>query len=355
MKYNGSEWENVGSAGFSAGTVITPTLAIDSSGTPYVAYRDVENSSKATVMKYNGSSWENVGSAGFSAGTVIDTSLAIDSSGTPYVAYGDGGNSDKATVMKYNGSEWENVGSAGFSAGTANYTSLVFPSASTTPYVAYSDGGNSNKATVMKYNGSSWENVGSAGFSAGTANYTSLAIDSSGTPYVAYGDGGNSDKATVMKYTSETLWEPTSYEVDSIQDLYNIKNDSFGIYSLTKDLDFNDIDNYDQSVPDGYSSVDEFKTAMTTGTGWIPICETGDHCSVQLNGNLHKILNLYINTGESYSLGLFGRSNGRSNFTNIGLENINITSTYDDYAWGIGGLAGANYLGTITNSYTTGV
>jgi hypothetical protein len=43
-------------------------------------------------------SWSVVGTAGFSAGQAYYTSLAIDSTGTPYVAYQDGSNGDRATV-----------------------------------------------------------------------------------------------------------------------------------------------------------------------------------------------------------------------------------------------------------------
>lgn len=39
-----------------------------------------------------------LGSKGFSTGEVYSTSIAIDSSGTPYVVYGDEGNENKATV-----------------------------------------------------------------------------------------------------------------------------------------------------------------------------------------------------------------------------------------------------------------
>ncbi|MEN6490285.1 MAG: hypothetical protein ABFD66_15635, partial [Smithella sp.] len=135
--------------------------------------------------------WTTVGSAGFSTGVAANPSMALDSSGAPYVAYIDSSNSLKATVMKYNSvtSQWETVGSA-FSAAKSSYTSIVLDS-SGTPYVAYQDGGNSNKATVMKYNSvtSKWETVGTAGFSAGRASYPSIALDSSGTPYVAYMDG----------------------------------------------------------------------------------------------------------------------------------------------------------------------
>jgi uncharacterized repeat protein (TIGR02543 family) len=66
-----------------------------------VAFEDV-SSNKVTVMKYNGSEWKTVGSAGFSAGDAWFTSMYVYD-GTPYVAYMDLGNSDKATVMRYLG------------------------------------------------------------------------------------------------------------------------------------------------------------------------------------------------------------------------------------------------------------
>ena len=202
MKYNGSSWVVVGIAGFSAGAAGYPSLAIDGSGTPYIAYQDSANGYKATVMKYNGSSWVVVGSAGFSSGAA-NTSLAIDGSGTPYIAFSDLDHSWKATVMKYNGSSWVVVGTPDFSAGEADWTFLAL-NGSGTPYVAYRDQGNSWKATVMKYNGSSWVVVGSAGFSTGGAHNTSLAIDGSGTPYIAYSDSANGYKATVMKYNGSS-------------------------------------------------------------------------------------------------------------------------------------------------------
>jgi hypothetical protein len=202
-KFTGGNWVTVGSAGFSAGIVGNTSIAIDGSGYPYVVYADFANGQNATVMKFNGSSWVTVGSAGFSASNAFYTSIAINSSGIPYVVYSDGGNSQKATVMKFNGSSWVLVGSAGFSAGQADYTSIAMD-ASGNPYVAFQDYGNSNKATVMKFNGSSWVTMGSAGFSTGQADYTAMAIDGSGNPYVVYQDYGNSNKATVMKFNGSS-------------------------------------------------------------------------------------------------------------------------------------------------------
>jgi hypothetical protein len=55
-------------------------------------------------MKFDGSNWVNVGSPGFSAGQVLNTSIAINSSGSPYVVYADevdSGSGWPATVMEY--------------------------------------------------------------------------------------------------------------------------------------------------------------------------------------------------------------------------------------------------------------
>ena len=119
-------------------TAVRPMLPIKMGG----------NSYNMTVMKFNGTNWVNVGSPGFSAGYASYTSLAIYD-GMPYVAYQDGGNSSKATVMKFDGANWVNVGSPGFSAGGASYISLAIDD-SGMPYVAYQDGVNSSKMTVMK-------------------------------------------------------------------------------------------------------------------------------------------------------------------------------------------------------------
>jgi uncharacterized protein YjdB len=192
-------WQNVGSAGFSAGLASYTSIAVDGSGTPYVAYMDHANGNKASVMKYNGSSWVNVGSAGFSAAEAYFTSIAVDGTGTPYVAYRDFANDFKASVMKYNGSSWVAVGSLGFSGGEANNISLVIGPGNT-PHVAYRDVANGNRATVMKYSGSTWAPVGTPGFSADGVDFTSLAIDASGTPYIVFADDAYTQKATVMKY-----------------------------------------------------------------------------------------------------------------------------------------------------------
>jgi len=195
-------WKNVGNAGFSAGGDDYTSLAFSPSGQPYVAFEDVANSYKATVMKFDGTNWVNVGNAGFSAGGAGYTSLAFSpSNGQPYVAFIDW----RASVMTFNGTNWVYVGSEGFSDDEIESTSLAFGT-SGQPYVAYGGSDNSEEAaSVMKFDGTNWVYVGTAGFSGGAAGYISLAfspVDS--MPYVAFSDEGSwfFGPATVMKYDS---------------------------------------------------------------------------------------------------------------------------------------------------------
>jgi hypothetical protein len=142
----------VGNAGFSSGSAGDPRLAFSPSGQPYVAYIDPGYGDAMTVMKFDGTNWVNVGNEGFSGYLDGYPSLAFGpSDGLPYVAYQDGGYSMNVTVMKFDGTNWVNVGNAGFSSNGAEYISIAFSPSDGQPYVAYSDVVNSYKATVMKY------------------------------------------------------------------------------------------------------------------------------------------------------------------------------------------------------------
>jgi hypothetical protein len=151
-------------------------------------------------MKFDGTNWVNVGNANFSEAPTTCISLAFSPSGQPYVAYDE--DLYRATVMKFGGSNWVTVGTPLFSDSVANYTSLAFSPTNGEPFVAYQDWANLRKATVMQFNGDSWVVVGNAGFSAGDAESTNLTFSQSGQPYVSYSDGADSGRITVMKYDS---------------------------------------------------------------------------------------------------------------------------------------------------------
>jgi len=206
MKFDGTNWVYVGNQGISEGMSRYTSLAFSPSGNPYVAFSEYNNNWKATVMRFNGSNWENIGTPGFTAGKADYVNLVFNTVGQPYVAYSDGGNSDKVTVMKLVGSEWVNVGNAGFSVGWVFDVSLAFNPSNDQPYVAFGDAGNSAKATLMKFDGTDWVYVGGTGFSAGMTTGTNLAFSPSGVPNVLYSDNENGMRATVMKYDDTGVW-----------------------------------------------------------------------------------------------------------------------------------------------------
>ena len=322
MKYNGSSWDTVGTRGFSARVAYCTSMAIDGSGTPYVAYEDLSGDSlngPATVMKFNGTNWVNVGNADFSAGWVSETSLALNGSGAPYVAYQDLAHGYAASVVEYNGTNWETVGTAGFSAGGVSGYHWLAIDASGTPYVAYSalstttlnsDG----PVTVMKYNGTSWVNVGSAGFSAGVAYYTSIAIDGSGTPYVVYEDAANGYKATVMKYNGSS-WVNVGSPGFSAGEAYFTSiaiNGSGTLYVSYED-----------------SSLDKAVVMEFNGTDWVDVGTPGfSHGgvafpSLAINGSG----TVYVAYSDTLTSGVYGRATVMEYGSVTGVANISGKTT----------------------------
>lgn len=254
-------WALVGTAGFSPAGVPYTSLAVDSAGTPYLAFIDAATG-KATVMKYSAGAWAPVGGGVISSGAASYVSLALDTADTPNVAFSDGDNAGRVTVMKYDGPQngWVLVGAPGFSPPAASSISLVVVPIINRPAVAFADSDYAGKATVMvlsgaswsvagdpdftpgavteltlalnlraskayvafrdtasgqaivmvSENGPSWTPVGAGVISSGAADYVSLALDSAGDPYVAFSDGDNAGKATVMTYTGTgpSGWTP---------------------------------------------------------------------------------------------------------------------------------------------------
>ncbi len=186
MKFDGSQWVTVGQAGFSSGTADSLRLAFNPIDMqPYLAYMmDYTNSYKATVMRFDGSQWVTVGSAGFSSNGVRNLNFAFNhATNQPYVIYKGLENINKVTIMKFDDSQWITVGSADYDAGSENAT-LVFNPINNQPYLAYKDYANSSKATVMKFSSKDVSASAVAGISIKTPPKTTYtagqALDLSG-------------------------------------------------------------------------------------------------------------------------------------------------------------------------------
>jgi len=242
MKYNGTSWVYVGSAGFSTGNIENISIAVDGE-TPYVAFKDNLNGGKVTVMKFDGTNWSVIGSAGFSPETIYDVSIVLDGS-TPYVEIMDdnyyltvykfdGGSwitvgaqqfgrlantsfavhnsvpyvtsnyNSENTVLMFNDNAWVPVGSTGISSSfnTLRHMSIAFDGDS--PVILYNDADNSNKATVKKFDGTNWVTVGNEGFSPGSIDGQQIVINQ-GTYFVGFSDSSVEYKILVMKFNGQS-------------------------------------------------------------------------------------------------------------------------------------------------------
>jgi uncharacterized protein YjdB len=138
-KFNGTTWVIVGPGHFATGYLSGKSMVLSDTGIPIIAYTD--NSYKVVVRKYETSSWTTIGTDGLvHSSSSYPPSVAINSSGVPYIAYMDKLNNDKITVKHYNGSEWQLVGKPGFSNSPAYGTIIKFKP-DNTPIAGYSNGG----------------------------------------------------------------------------------------------------------------------------------------------------------------------------------------------------------------------
>jgi len=135
-------------------------------------------------------------------------------------------------------------------------------------------------------------------------------------------------------------------EIKSIEDLDNMRENLMANYVLIRDLDFTSCDSYNDC---------NNMTTYTTGEGWEPIGyydEVTDSFVRYLgkfDGQGYTLSNLYINnTSESLSSGLFGIVGEGGEIKNLGIENVNISASYN-----IGALVGI-LQGRIENSYAKG-
>lgn len=212
-KFNGTSWENIGTTEFSVGKIAVSTLAMKNN-TLYIAYTDITNNSKPTLMKNVGDDWICLGGTeGFNKeiveaqdmGGMKSADLTIAADGTIYYGYSEFSESGLITVRKYlaDTNTWEVVGQSGISSNRSNYVSMA--TYQNTPYVAYSKyyTESNSKVTVKKFNGNEWVTVGLPNFSSGDTRHNKLAIAPDGTPYILFCDVANGAKATVMKFNGQ--------------------------------------------------------------------------------------------------------------------------------------------------------
>ena len=197
-------WVNVGSQNFSPGAIGSPMIVIDTAaGTPYVAFVDGNNNYKASVMKFDGTAWNTLGSAGISPGTTFNYSFTIDKFGTPYIAYIDATLSNAINVKKFDGNDWVSLDGQNSCTAGGCYGLSIKTDANGIPYLAfnqYSSPFSANTLNVQKFDGSNWVAVGAPDISTSDADYISVAFGNNNAPYVGYRDKSSGYKATVRTF-----------------------------------------------------------------------------------------------------------------------------------------------------------
>jgi len=225
-QWNGSAWEELGGSATGGGISNTgeaaiPSVAINDSGKPVVAWYDDSSGDYEIYLKqWNGSSWEEIGSGSASGGGIsnntgasVEPSLAINDSGNPIVAWHDGVFPDYDIYLKqWNGSSWEELGGSASGGGISDNTGGSYrPSLAINglgnPVVAWYDNTSGDTEIYIKqWNGSSWEEIGTNSATGGGISdnngdsvWHSLAIDGSGNPVVAWSDDSSGNFEIYLK------------------------------------------------------------------------------------------------------------------------------------------------------------
>ncbi len=101
-KWNESQWKMVGGGSISDNAGLDPNFVFDSENDVYVVFQDYDVSqAPASVKKLVNNNWEYLGEAGFAATNCQYTSIAIDGSGSIFIAYVEMYNGQLLIVAEY--------------------------------------------------------------------------------------------------------------------------------------------------------------------------------------------------------------------------------------------------------------
>jgi hypothetical protein len=219
--WNGNSWQELGGSASGGGLSNAaffseaPDVAMDAAGNPVVAWSHCDVPGQGIfiyVKRWTGSSWAELGGSasgnGISGQGALGSSpsIAIDSSGNPVVAwheYGLTGNVyGDIYLRRWNGSVWEQLGGSATGGGisaTGSSSGARYPSLklgpSDQPVVAWGNGPafSSDEIYVKTWDGNAWVELAGSASGGGVSNtasqsstFASLALTSAGEPAVAW-------------------------------------------------------------------------------------------------------------------------------------------------------------------------
>ena len=189
-KWNGTTWENFGSATGYVNKGNNALLKFNSLNEPFVAFSNYSVfGGKCSVMNLNSGVWNYYISTFVTNFQAVQLDFNIASDNTVYVI-AQNSNGGVVSVYKPNGSVWSLVGpTANIANGIANFPKITIGPANI-PYIFYGDNSVNGAATVRKWNGVDWELVGNQGFSVTSIGFSDLKIVN-GIPTVIFQNGSS--------------------------------------------------------------------------------------------------------------------------------------------------------------------
>jgi hypothetical protein len=169
---------------------------IASDNTAYIIAQN-SNGNVVSVYKSDATAWSLVGpTANIANGIANFPKITTDQLNIPYILYGDNAVNIAATVRKWNGLDWELVGNQGFSVTSIGFSDLRI--VNSIPTVIFQNG----SSQVMRFENGLWSTYGNI---LGLGNSHALAIRNDNTVFAAYNNAYNGNKLNVKKFcTSET-------------------------------------------------------------------------------------------------------------------------------------------------------
>ncbi|WP_406658139.1 LamG-like jellyroll fold domain-containing protein [Methanolobus sp. ZRKC2] len=142
----------------------------------------------------------------------------------------------------------------------------------------------------------------------------------------------------LILFLTQSVSAEGTYQIYTLEDLNNIRNDLSGDYTLMNDIDASPTSSWND------------------GAGWMPVGNDSAPFNGTFDGYNYKINNLHIDGPETEKIGFFGLTRG-ARIENVKLENVNITGkeTLTTYRHEIiGGLIGQMENTEVVNCHTSG-
>lgn len=215
-KWNGTTWASLGGILDidASNAAHRPSMSLDSSGNPVVAWQEkVGVQFNIHVKKWNGTTWTSL--SGIldidASNTASLPSIALDSNGNPVVAWQEKvGTTENIYVKKWDGTTWTLLGGLlDVHTNTNADSAKIAIDSSGNPIVTWFEfDGTQHNIYVKKWNGTTWTSLGGIldlDASKGT-RYPSIAVDLSGNPVIAWQEHDGTSFNIYVKKWNGTTW-----------------------------------------------------------------------------------------------------------------------------------------------------